>query len=217
MNDLNVKTGVYTRNGEEISFNFYTSLRAKDKVRFVKSVVGTLVGDDYLHVLKGLIFDYYVIDIFTDVDTSEVPQAIDAINAIEDIVIETNIVEIVKANAEAGLIEELEKAVELDIEYRTGIHSDPIAESLSSLLNKIEEKIEGFDLDSLMGAADALSGISGEFTPDKMFEAFANTDIFTKKQGREIAEELIAKNVTNTLKDNDKAVATPILSPSFEV
>lgn len=217
MNDGNVKMGVYTRDGEETSFNFRTSLRAKDKVRFVKSVVGTLVGDDYLHVLKGLIFDYYIIDIFTDVDTSEVPQAIDAINAIEDIVIETNIVEIVKANAEAGLIEELEKAVELDIEYRTGIHSDPIAESLSSLLNKIEEKIEGFDLDSLMGAADALSGISGEFTPDKMLEAFANTDIFKKKQRREIAEELITENVTNTLKDNENVVATPILSPSFEV
>lgn len=217
MNGGNVKMGVYTRNDEEINFNFYTSLCAKDKVKFVKSVVSTLVDDDYLHVLKELVFDFYIIDIFTDVDTYEVHHAIDPLDAMESIVYETNIVEIVRANAEAGFMEELDRAVELDIEYRTGIHSDPIAESISSLLNKIEKKFEDFDLKSLMGAADALSGISGEFTPDKMLDAFANTDIFKNKYKSEIAEGQIDDNAVKIVKGDKKVATTPLLSPAYEV
>lgn len=174
-------TGMYARNGEDVSFNFYTSLSASNKLSFVNSVVDIIVdGDSYNYVIKDMVFDFNIIRFFTDVGTTEVARARNNIDAIEDFLNETNVVEIVKANAALGVIEELADAVELNIEYRTGIHTNSIASSLSSLLNTIEKKVEDIDLDSMMDVAEAMSGISGELTPEKILDAYSKTDIFKR-------------------------------------
>ena len=108
----NVRTGVYTYNGEEVSFNFYTSISAYDEVRFVNTVTNTLVDDSYISVIRNLIFDFEIIDIFTDIDISNIKD----INAIEQFLEETNIVEIVKANVDSDVVEELNRAVDENIE-----------------------------------------------------------------------------------------------------
>ena len=170
----NTRTGVYTYNGEEVSFNFYTSISAYDKVRFVNTVVNTLVDDNYISVIRNLIFDFEIIDVFTDIDTSNIKD----INAIEQFLEETNIVEIVKANIDSNVIEELNKAVDDNIEYRTGIHKNPISESLSNLLNTLEEKVSGIDTEKMMEMAQIFSNVSGELTADKMLEAYSKSDLF---------------------------------------
>ena len=185
--DKNVKTGMYTRNGNDISFGFYTSLSVSDKARFVKGVSDAIVDDNYYSVLKKTMFDFYVVAIFTDVDLSEITESDNNIDAIEDFLSETNIVDIVEANADAGLIAELYDAVEKNIEYRTGIHVDPIASSLSDLLNTIEKKVGEIDLNSLMETANAMASISDELTPEKMLDAFAKTDVY-KRNTDEIAK-----------------------------
>lgn len=200
-------TGTYDYNGESVQFNFFTSLSAYDKLNFVNSVVSIVVDDDnYNYVIKNMIFDFNIIRFFTDVDTASILESDNSIDAIEEFLDETNIVDVIMMNAEPGVIGELMEAVELNIEYRTGIHSNPIASSLSSLLNTIERKVEGIDLDSMMGLAEAMGGISGELTPEKILDAYAKTDIFKK-------------NWANEDIDNEQNVVgnTPILSPAFEV
>ena len=209
--NIEIKAGVYTRNGEDVPFNFYTSLSAYNKVRFVDSVVSAIVTDDgYNYVIKDMLFDFWVVNFFTDVDVSKIAEAENNIDAIEDFFYENNIVDIVKINIVPGIIDELEKAVEFNIEYKTGIHINPISSSLSRLLDTIEGKVENIDFDSMMDIAEAMSGISGELTADKMLDAYAKTDIFKKNW-----ENAAADNGNfNVVKGGKEASLSPVLSPT---
>lgn len=208
--NIEIKAGVYTRNGEDVPFNFYTSLSAYNKVRFVDSVVSAIVTDDgYNYVIKDMLFDFWVVNFFTDVDVSKIAEAENNIDAIEDFFDENNIVDIVKINIVPGIIDELEKAVEFNIEYKTGIHINPISSSLSSLLDTIEGKVENIDFDSMMGIAESIAGISDELTADKLLDAYAKTDIF--KKNWENAES--DKEVVNAVKGGKEASTSPLLSP----
>lgn len=77
---------------------------------------------------------------------------------------ETNIIDIVKANAFPTLFDELNKAVDDSISYLTGIHKNPINNALSSLLSTLERKINEVDLDNMMSMAQKFAGMTGEFT-----------------------------------------------------
>ena len=77
--------------------------------------------------------------------------------------------------------------MDLNIEYRTGIHPSPLSDSLASLLSTLENKINEVDLDSMMGMAQKLASMTGEFTPDRIVNAYMNSDMH-KKNLAEIAE-----------------------------
>lgn len=174
-----IKTGVYTLDGEDTPFAFYTSLSAYRKAQFVNSVSNILVGDNYNYVIRDLAFDFCIVAIFTDIDTSDVQDADDGITAMEEFVDKFKpVVDIVKANSVDGVLDELHTAIDLNIEYRTGIHINPISSSLASLLDTIERKVDGIDLNSMMDLAQSMAGISDELTADKLLDAYAKTNIF---------------------------------------
>lgn len=214
-----VKSGVYMRNGKDFSFNFKTSLRASEKAYFVNAVSELLIDDNYNSILRDLIFDFFIIDVFTNVDTSwayaneedenEV-EKIDIIGEMEDLVYETNIVEIVMTNAEIGLIDELRNALDLNIEYRTGIHRNMIEESLSGLINTFERKIADIDFESIMEMSQILGDISDELTADKILEAYAKSDMYRSKNKK-------PSKKSNSTKGGKKSAVTPLLSPEYEV
>lgn len=208
--NIEIKTGTYNRNGESIPFEFSTSLSASNKLNFVNSVVKVVVDDDdYNYVIENMIFDFYIVNYFTNIDVSEITESPNNIDMIEDFLNETDIVNIVKMNAVPGIINELEKAVSLNIEYKTGIHINPISSSLSSLLDTIEQKVDGIDLEEMMGIAGSIAGISDELTADKLLDAYAKTDIF--KKNWENAES--DKEVVNVVKGGKEASTSPLLSP----
>lgn len=182
-----VMSSVYTRNGEEFAFAFYTSLRAIDKIKFVNMVVNTLVGENYNSIIRDLIFDYTIIKSLTNIDTTDIDESPNSIDLIEDLLDETNIVEIVKANA-SELIEELDKAVNDDIEYHTGIHRNSFIESLAHLLGTLEKKISNIDTDEMMKAAQVLGKLTGEIAPEKVIEAYSNSDLFKERYAQIIAD-----------------------------
>ena len=188
------KTGTYFYNDETYNFNFRTDLSTSDKAVFVRTVVDTIVDDTgYDSVLRDIIFDYVTISMFTDIDSSflkivnDKGDVVTDIDMLEDFLLSTNIVEIVKANAFPTLFDELEKAVDLNIEYRTGIHPSPLSDALSSFLSTLEKKINEVDLDSMMGMAQKLASMTGEFTPDSIVNAYMNSDMH-KKNLDEIVE-----------------------------
>lgn len=178
-----MKKAVYNNvYGEEVSFSFNPSPSVSDKVSFVKTVVDTIVDDSYLSIARDMFFDFYLISIFTDVDTKEFYEGKEvSISTIEELLDETNIAEVVKLNMDDGVIAELEKAVNLDVEYRTGIHRNSIEDSFGNLLDTLSNKVNDFDTDAMMNLIGKLSSISGEFTPEKMLDAYANADAFKKK------------------------------------
>lgn len=179
-----MKNGVFTYNNESYNFEFKTSLSAYDKQIFVKTVVGNLVDDaGYDVVIKDLIFDFVIIEVFTNIDTSFINMEddegndINPIIPIEHFLEETNVVDIVKENMETGLLDELNRAVDLDIQYLTGIHPNPINEAITSLISTIEKKIGEVDLDSMMSMAQKFAGMTEDFTLDNIVNAYMNSDI----------------------------------------
>lgn len=183
MSENKMKKAVYNNvYGEEVSFNFNPSPSVSDKVSFVKTVVDTIVDDSYLSIARDMFFDFYLISIFTDVDIKEFYEGKEvSVSTIEELLDETNIAEVVKLNMDNGVIAELETAVDLDIEYRTGIHRNYIEDSIGNLINTFNNKVNDFDTDIMMDVIGKLSSISGEFTPEKMLDAYANADAFKKK------------------------------------
>ena len=220
-----IKTGVYTLDGEDTPFAFYTSLSAYRKAQFVNSVSDILVGDNYNYVIRDLAFDFCIVAIFTDIDTSDVQDADDGITAMEEFVEKFKpVVDIVKANAENGVLDELHTAIDLNIEYRTGIHINPISSSLASLFNTIERKVDDIDLDSMMDLAQSMAGISGELTPEKMLDAYAKTNIFKEHWGDDegcTADTAVDNDKFSVVDggigaDTDADTTTPPLSPVAE-
>lgn len=178
-----MKTGTYFRNDEAYEFNFTTDLSAHDKTLFVRTVVDTLIDDTtYDSIIRDMIFDFVLIKKFTDIDTSFTKTVDDDGNAvsplipIEQFLEETNVVDIVKANMEVGLLEELNTAVDKSIEYRTGIHPSPIADSLASLLFTLEKKVNEFDMGSMMDMAQKFAGMTGELTPESIVKAYIDSN-----------------------------------------
>lgn len=183
-----MKTGAYAYNGESHSFNFYTNLSVANKVKFVNSVVSLVVDENhYDSVIRDLIFDFYIVDIMTDVETTNLKRSPTFLNDVEDFILSTNIVEIVKANAFPTLIDELNNAVDKSIAYLTGIHPNPLSDVITSLLSTLEKKINEVDLDSMMNMAQKFASMTGEFTPDSIMNAYMNSDMH-KKNLVEIAE-----------------------------
>ena len=176
--EMNMKNGVYAYNGESRNFNFYADLSVANKAKFVNSVVSLVVDENYYNsVIRDLVFDFYVVDIFTDIDTKKFKDSETFLDNVEDFLLSTNIVEIVKANAFPTLFDELNNAVDKSIQYRTGIHPSPISDALASLLSTLEKKIDEVDLDSMMGMAQKFAGMGEDFSIENVMKAYMNSDI----------------------------------------
>ena len=179
-----MKTGSFVYNNEHYNFDFKTSLSAYEKMVFVKTVADNIVDDKgYDFVIKDLVFDFTIIEMFTNIDTSFVDDKDDDGNDIHPIIIvehfleETNVVDIVKANMEVGLLDELNHAVDLNIQYLTCIHHNTINDAISSLLSTIEKKVNEVDLDSMMSMASKFAGMTEDFTLENVVNAYMNSDV----------------------------------------
>lgn len=197
----NVKTGAYTYKNESIPFNFYTELRAVDKIKFINAVCDTLIDTNYYSVIRDLVFDFQIVNVFTDVVVPELQDSPSPISIIEEFLDDTNIVEIVKANVDKKLIAELEKAVDENIEYHTGIHKNTLEDALTSLLHTVEQKINDVDTEGMMEMAMKLNSISDELTPERILQAYSETDMFKnriyeKEQKRQNHDAAIKKAAT---------------------
>nr|DAF79590.1 MAG TPA: hypothetical protein [Caudoviricetes sp.] len=196
----NVKTGAYTYKNESVPFNFYTELRAVDKIKFINAVCDTLIDTNYYSVIRDLVFDFQIVNVFTDVVVPELQDSPSPISIIEEFLDDTNIVEIVKANVDKKLIAELEKAVDENIEYRTGIHKNTLEDALTSLLHTVEQKINDVDTEGMMEMAMKLNSISDELTPERILQAYSETDMFKnrideKEKERKHIEAVIKESV----------------------
>lgn len=174
-------TGTYIKGDENFNFTFKTNPTMSEKLGFVSSVTDVLVGENYLSMLRDMVFDFYIISMFTDVDITSISNADNSIDKIEELLEETNIVDIVKANIDSKLLDELNEAVDNNIEYKTGIHKNALNEALSSLIKTLESKIEGVDTKAMMDLAGALSGVGEELTMDNLVQSYISSGVLENK------------------------------------
>jgi hypothetical protein len=167
---------------------------------FVRYVVNSIVdGDNYDSIVKDMIFDFGLVSIMTDIDTSFINKKDDEGNSINPIIFieqfleETSVIDVIKANMRDGLLEELNDAVNKAIEYRTGIHPSPLNDALASLVSTLEKKVNEYDMGSMMEMAQKFVGMIGELTPESVVNAYINSNMH-KQNLEEIAEGKVEKN-----------------------
>ena len=204
-----MKQGTYIYNDDNLTFEFYTDLPISKKLVFVNSVVDIIVSDDsYNSVIRDLMFDYTVVKVFTDVDMSfiqvkdERGDEITDIDLLEDFLLETNIVDIVKANAFPTLFEELNKAVDKAIEFKTGIHPSPLSEALSNLVSTLERKLDSLDMGKAMEMANKFSGMTEELTTENLVKAYLQADTQKENLGEKPKTKKTSKKSTKKTTDN---------------
>lgn len=205
----NIKKGTYINytNEESYNFNFATDLSAYRKMMFVNYVINSIIDEyHYDSIARDIIFDFGLISVLTDIDTSFIVQkdendnSINPIIFIEQFLEETNVVDVIKTNMVDGLLEELDKAVDKSIEYRTGIHPTPLNDALASLVNTLEKKVNEFDMGGAMEMVQKFAGMTGDLNADSVVNAYINSDTH-KKNLKEIAEsKKNKKNRKNEIK-----------------
>ena len=193
-----IDTAMYMRDGKSIEFNYHTDLSVSKRIAFVNAVVDTVVGDDYYYpMLRDMMFDFQLVNFFTDVDTGidfddDSGELIDEIDAFLS---DGNLVDILKVSIDIDVLMELSDSVDRAIEYKTGIHSSPIEDAIASLLDTVEKKFSGIDVDSMTGMAEVFGKLQGDITPEKMLEAYANSDIF-KRQRDDVVDAQVKRDAT---------------------
>lgn len=175
------KIGTYTENGTEYTFNYNTNLTMVDKLKFVNTVTGFIVGDNFNFLARNLFFDFEIIDIFTDYNINYVFDLKDSISEMERLLNETDIVATIKENMTDGLLAELYEAVNLNVEYKTGIHKDTVRDAIEEILKTIETKIQEVDMEGFNAFAKVFSKHAKDFTPAEIINAYSNSDIFKKR------------------------------------
>lgn len=182
-----MKTGAFDYNEESYTFDFKTSLSAYEKMIFVKTVSNSLINDNgYDSIVRDLIFDFVIVDMFTNIDTSFINMKDDEGNDVNPIILiehfldESNVVDVVKANMEIGLLEELNHAVDLDIQYITGIHPNPLNEALAGLISTLDQKVNNVDLDSMMAMAKKFADMTEDFTVENAVNILTNGGAYNK-------------------------------------
>lgn len=202
--NIEVKSAVYNRvndgNEIQIPFNYFTNLSAKNKIKFVNTVVDTLVDSDTLRyngIVKDLIFEFTIIDVFTDVDVDEIRESVDVITAIEDFLYETNIIDIVVANVDTQLMESLRIAVDENIQYRTGVNPNSISSVISGMLGKFEKMLKDVNVNELVDFAKKINGISDDINMDKIIKTYGDSNSFQR-----IVDAVSDKNIAYKVNDD---------------
>ena len=166
---------------QEVGFRYSTDLTASQKIAFVESVIGLLIDEDemdYNGIIRDLAFDYVMIAVFTDFDTSY----IDNLDEMEKVVKNTNIVEILKEEVSQDLIDELNKAIDQNIYYKTGINLHSVENSISDFVNIFNNFVKDIDVDKIKESLDAVRNISNSLTVDKIVEAYTESSLMNKKK-----------------------------------
>lgn len=214
-----VATDSFEYNGETIEFNYFTRFNMSNRVAFIDAVVESVVGDDFYYpMLKDMIFDYQLMLRFSDVVMTDYVGDIDnlsngeLIDTIEKFMNETNIGTIMKLGIDIDELNTLIDGVDKAIEYKTGIHPSPIADGIASLLDTVEKKFAGIDMDSMKDMANVFGKLQGNITPEKMLEAYAKSDVF-KQQRDEVVEKQAKRDAAmEKVRENVKKNTSSLLS-----
>lgn len=225
MKSYNV-TDVYIKDGNEFEFSYYSNPPMSTKLSFVKSVVDSVVvGDYYYPIIKDMVFDFYLIDFFSDVvidiETDNV-----GVDDIEEYLSGNNAAATIKLGMDLMVLNELYDSVDKGIEYKTGIHLSPIADAIVNVLDVVQSKLSGLDVDAMTGMANVFSNMSGNITPEKMLEAYAKSDVFKKQHEDAVANQAKRDKTMDAVRETVKRdTATPVngmvdnkvVQSSFEV
>lgn len=192
MRNIEVYEGIYYDNRLErtVDFEYTRELTAQQKVNFVNNVLEVIFSNDYCYsIIKDEIIDIMLVDTFTNILKTD--EDFDyKLNAIDEFLSATNVVDIIRENINPHLYEELVDAIDENISYKTGIDRNGISTAVSSLLKTIENKVSDFDVEGLTNTLKQFSDLTNGLSEEKIMDLYTKTDAFKKNY----EETMKAKN-----------------------
>ena len=189
-------TGQFTYKDETYDVKYTDTLTTFEKLQFINNTVSWVVGEDYRPILKRFAYRYNLC-LLSDVDFNQFVSADENGNNIAELIEfidSTDLPDIIENSLDIAVVDELKENINLDIEYRTGIHSDSISSAISDLINTLSKK-----MDELLtpDTLDALTKIASMDTvePKAVVDAFIDNT-----EHHEQIDTLIKKNLTHQTK-----------------
>lgn len=166
------------------------NISIKRKLSFINFVVDNVVTENqYNLVLKNIIINIGLIKYFSDADIGDILSSEDFIDEFEEFEENTDLIAVLKTEINLTEFLDMLDCINKQIEYKTGIHENEITNAISSLLNKLEQKLDTIDLDNIVQIGNVLSSVSDELTMDKLVDAYSKTDNFTGNQAKVLDEK----------------------------
>lgn len=186
--------GTYIHNGEQKEFHYSPSATYAEKTTFVKTVIDSVFVDgNYISLLKDVIFNFALVQMFTDIDLPS-----DDIDEFDTFDKETNIVTRLKealSETNYNLVGTLSSSVDESIEYRKNAPQnvqDDVSTAIVGLIKTIQQKIEDFDLgvssDEVIGLLENLG--NSDINAENLVNAYLGSDAFKNN----VASVVDAKN-----------------------
>lgn len=170
-------TGQFTYKDETYDVKYTDTLTTFEKLQFINNTVSWVVGEDYRPILKRFAYRYNLC-LLSDVDFNQFVSADENGNNIAELIEfidNADLPDMIEAELDTAVVNELKENIDLDIEYRTGIHRDSISSAVSDLINKFSKK-----MDEVLtpDALDALTKIASMTDPEpkEMVNAFIDNN-----------------------------------------
>lgn len=183
------KSDNYTYNGEVKEYHYSPTASITEQIAFVEMVSdGVFVHGNYLPLLKQHMFDYMLVEVFTDIAMDELVR----LDAFDKFNKETGVARHIAKELGSVMCKNLEDSIDANIEYKKNAAHDDISTAIVELINKITHKIEAFgeglDSDKVMDFIQKFgeSGIDGE----SIVKAYLDSDNYKKN----VADIVDAKN-----------------------
>lgn len=138
---------------KEYEYTYKTDLNIKEKAEFVVFVTNRIISEHYNKVMYDFVFDLALIQMFTDIDIKNTILGIEDdiddweyIFALQRFMSKTTVLSEVKDGIKPGLLDELKKAVDYNIEYKTGVRPNRIEEAVLGLIDLIIAKVKATEI-----------------------------------------------------------------------
>lgn len=198
-------TYVNPSDGEKREYSYWTDISALNKSMLVRTVVELVVNDGFYDgLLRDVFFKQAIIAAFTDVemgvpDENSTSKMIDTstIEKVESFVEQSGIAETVMANMKPGVLSSIIKSIDENIEYKTGVQQHGLEKSLTELIERLTEKVNAMDVGSLNDVLGKVAAMQGDFTPEKVLDAYMSTDMFKENAAKRV--EISKKNAEHIM------------------
>lgn len=190
------KSEIYTYNGEDVEFHYSSSATYFEQTEFVYAVTSVVAGDDYLPLLKDIVFNYTLVTIFTDIDTSnfknEGEENID-IDKFAEFDEQTGVSAFLKSAIDENVLTALEDSVDCNIAYKTGIWKDSITTAIAELIKSLQKRVAEWDVN-----------IKSEEVSE-FIEKFNSSDLNADALVNAYLQTAVHKENVNSYQDTQKA------------
>lgn len=184
---------VYTYNGEDVEFQYSSSATYLEQITFVNTVTSVVANEDYMPLLKDIIFNYTLVSMFTDIDVTmfETKGNVD-IDTFADFDKQTGVSDFLKSVIDEDIIYSLNDSVDCNIAYKTGIHRDSVSTAIVDLIKVAERKLSAWDgnIDSKEVAKFIEKFNVSDLNAESVVKTYLNTDIHKNK----VSDVVEAKN-----------------------